>query len=102
MRFRDDYARADIPMLPVVAGDDVTRRRMVAYSVVTVVVSLLLLPLSSLGVVYGLAAVILGAWFVWGAVRLWTEPDRAIRYFKESVYYLGLLFTAMAVDRLIG
>ncbi|MEE8330418.1 MAG: heme o synthase [Acidimicrobiia bacterium] len=102
LRFKDDYARAGIPMLPVVAGEDVTRRRMVIYSVGTVAVSLTLVPASSLGVIYGLSAALLGSWFVWGAIQLWRRPDRAMRYFKESVYYLGLLFVAMAVDRLIG
>ncbi len=102
LRFKDDYARAGIPMLPVVAGEDVTRRRMVIYSIATVAVSLTLIPASSLGVIYGLSAGLLGSWFVWGATQLWRRPDRAMRYFKESVYYLGLLFVAMAVDRLIG
>ena len=102
LRFKDDYAKAGIPMLPVVAGEDVTRKRMVFYSIATVVVSLTLLPASSLGVVYGISAGLLGVWFVWGAMRLWSQPDRAMRYFKESVYYLGLLFMAMAVDRLVG
>jgi len=102
LRFKDDYAKAGIPMLPVVAGEDVTRKRMVLYSIATVVVSLTLLPASSLGVVYGISAGLLGVWFVWGAMRLWSQPDRAMRYFKESVYYLGLLFMAMAVDRLVG
>ena len=102
MRFRDDYERAGVPMLPVVAGVDVTRRRMVIYSVVTVALSLALIWASDLGAIYAVTAVVLGGWFVWGAWRLWRHPDQAMRYFKESVYYLGLLFVAMAVDRLLA
>jgi protoheme IX farnesyltransferase len=102
LRFRDDYAKAGIPMLPVVAGDVVTRRRMVLYSIATVAVSITLVPASSLGIIYAVAAVGLGAWFIWGALALLRRPERAMRYFTESVYYLGSLFAAMAVDRLVG
>jgi protoheme IX farnesyltransferase len=101
MRFREDYARAGVPMLPVVAGDEVTRQRMLWYSVVTVALSITLVVTSELGLVYAVAAVGLGVWFVWGAWRLRGRPELAMQYFKESVYYLGLLFTAMAVDRLV-
>jgi protoheme IX farnesyltransferase len=101
LRYREDYARAGIPMLPVVAGEEVTLRRMAEYSVVTVAASLALIPLSGLGVVYAVAAVSLGVWFARGAWRLRTAPQRSMRYFKDSVYYLGALFIAMAVDRLV-
>ena len=102
MRFRDDYERAGVPMLPVVAGDDVTRRRMVVYSVITVALSIALIWGSELGAIYAVSAVVLGVWFIWGAWRLWRRPQDAMRYFTESVYYLGLLFVAMAIDRLLA
>ena len=70
LRFRDDYAAAGVPMLPVVADVVVVARRIVAYSWVMVAVSLLLWPVADTGPVYGLAATVLGAGFLVEAHRL--------------------------------
>ncbi|MFM7060029.1 MAG: heme o synthase [Actinomycetes bacterium] len=103
VRYRDDYARAGIPMLPVVRGLRVAGRQIAVYSVL-VVVSTLTLPLvADVGWIYSGTAVILGAWFVVAALRLGRgmDPERAIRFFTFSNTYLALLFAAVAVDVLV-
>jgi protoheme IX farnesyltransferase len=101
---RDDYARAGVPMLPVVAGDVRTHRQILTYTVLLVACSLLLWALGYLGPVYALTALALGAGFVVLAVRLVREGSvpAAVRVFGYSVVYLALLFAAMVVDRFLG
>lgn len=96
-----DYRRASVPMLPVVAGEEETRRQIFAYSLLTVVVSVLLVPLGVAGFVYLSAALLLGAGFVAGAIKLWRHGSRraALALFKYSLLYLALLFAALVVDQ---
>ena len=104
LRYREDYAAAGIPMLPVVKGERVALRQIVVYSVVVLVTSLVLPLVGDAGVVYTVAAVILGAAFVAQAVRLarsTSSPERALRFFMFSNTYLALLFAAVAVDTLV-
>jgi protoheme IX farnesyltransferase len=100
LRYRDDYAAAGIPMLPVVKGTRVAARQIVAYSFVVVATTLVLVPVASMGVVYTAAAMVLGALFVGQAVVLARDltPERAMRLFTFSNLYLALLFAAVAVD----
>jgi protoheme IX farnesyltransferase len=100
MRYRGDYAAAGVPMLPVVKGAEETRRSILRYSLVLFATSLLLIPIGSLGPVYGATAVVLGGWFVWRALRLWRSPSPAepLRLFRYSIVYLAALFAAVAVD----
>jgi len=100
---RDDYALAHVPMLPVVAGEAETRRQIVIYTVVLVLVTFLLYPVARLGPVYLLSAGFLGAAFVMLAVRLQRQQTTAaaVRVFGYSIFYLGLLFAAMVADRLL-
>ncbi len=107
MRYRDDYARADVPMLPVVASDRTVAARIVAYSWVMVAVSLLLVvPLGVSGALYGVTAVGTGAVFLreahllQGRVRRGEDPA-PMRLFHWSITYLALLFLAVAVDQLV-
>jgi protoheme IX farnesyltransferase len=97
---KDDYAKAGIPMLPNVIGDQPTRWRMLWYTLALVPVTLAPLPLGLLGPLYGAAAFGLGAWFVWHAVRVLRERDDAAarRMFHVSLLYLFALFGAMLVD----
>jgi protoheme IX farnesyltransferase len=101
---REDYARAGVPMLPVVAGEETTRRQILMYSAVLVLVSLFLHPVAGLGVLYIAVAGVSGAVFLALAVRVWMEktPKSAVRLFGYSVLYLGILFGAMVLDRLLG
>ena len=107
MRYRDDYARADVPMLPVVASDRVVASRIVAYSWVMVAVSLLLVwPLGVSGALYGVTALVAGGVFLreahllLGRVRSGAEVA-PMRLFHWSITYLALLFLAVAVDQLV-
>jgi heme o synthase len=103
MRVSDDYAAAGIPMLPVVRGEDETRRQIFLYSLVLFAVTLVLVPVADMGTVYLTTAVVLGGTFVYRALVLWRAPseDRSWKLFKFSVVYLGALFGAVAVDALL-
>ncbi len=105
MRYKDDYAKADVPMLPVVATPQLVARRIVAYSWAMVATSVLL-ALSGSGVVYDVAAVVLGAVFLREAHLLQRrvrdlQPVQPMRLFHWSITYLALLFLAVAVDQLL-
>ncbi|MBM3692517.1 MAG: protoheme IX farnesyltransferase [Actinobacteria bacterium] len=102
LRYRDDYAAAGIPMLPVVKGEVATARQIFAYSWVVVLVSFTLGLTTTVGPVYLVAAAVLGVAFIAGAAQLPRSPDpaRAIRYFGYSNVYLAALFVAVAVDTL--
>ena len=99
---RRDYEAASIPMLPVVRGERETVRQILLYAGVLVGVTLIPFVWGPLGLVYLVAAALLGATFVWLALRLWREwtPKRASALFHYSLLYLALLFVAMAVDPL--
>ncbi len=103
LRYREDYEAAHIPMLPVVQGPQAAATQILVYAVVVVAVSLVLPLVSSVGVVYVVAAALLGAAFVAKAVHLRRDPTpaRAIAYFHRSNLYLALLFAAVAVDVLV-
>jgi protoheme IX farnesyltransferase len=104
LRYQADYAAAHIPMLPVVRGEAETARQIVIYALLLVAVSLLLSPAAGMGVIYLVAALVLGAWFVWYAIRLFrdeTDGRAALRLFRYSISYLTLLFAAVAVDSLL-
>ena len=104
LRYRGDYAAARVPMLPVVRGEAETARQIVLYTVALVAVSLLLLPAAGMGWVYLVSAVVLGALFLHGALRLRADAANgraAINLFRYSITYLTLLFGAVAVDALL-
>ena len=103
LRYEDDYRAAGIPMLPVVRGNRAAARQILAYSVVVVAVTFALLAFDDMGVLYIVAAAVLGALFILRAVRLDHDatPARAIKLFAFSNLYLALLFAAIAVDTLI-
>ncbi|MGZ5305273.1 MAG: heme o synthase [Actinomycetota bacterium] len=102
IRFRGDYAAAGVPMLPVVKGEDETRRQIFLYSLVLFGTTLLLYPVGNMGPIYLSTAIVLGGVFVYRALRLWREPasDRAWGVFKYSIVYLAALFGAVALDAL--
>src|SRR5438445_56517 len=94
---RDDYARARVPMLPVVAGEDETRRQILIYTVVLVVFSLLLYSIGGMGGLYAVAALVLGVVFLLLAVRLLRDKTEraAVRVCGYSMVYLAVLFVAV-------
>jgi protoheme IX farnesyltransferase len=95
------YARAQVPMLPVVRGEAETRWQILLYAVLVVALTLVLPPLGLMGLPYFVSALLLGGWFVWTAVRLWRDatPAAARHVYISSILYLFALFAAMAVDR---
>jgi heme o synthase len=105
MRFRDDYARAGVPMLPVVATAERVARQIVIYSWVMVVWTLLLVPVT--GWLYVGSALLAGGWFLTYAHRLYAsvlrgEKGNPIKLFHLSNSYLTLVFVALAVDSALG
>ena len=108
-----DYARAGVPMLPVVAGARHTRWQVLLYTVLLVPLTLLPWALGLAGTIYGISAAVLGLGFLVCAIRVVTDrqdasgisqtrdaPARAT--FKYSILYLFVLFAAVAVDHWVG
>ena len=109
IRYRDDYAAADVPMLPVVASAPVVARQILLYAYAMVATSLLLWPVASTGLLYPAVALVLGAAFLVEAhllLRRATASDQLadlnpMRLFHSSNMYLSLLFVAVALDPLL-
>ena len=106
MKFRDDYAAAGVPMLPVVADPTTVARKIVGYSYLMVAVSFVLVPVGHAGLLYLAAAVVLGAWFLVEAHRLTArakagEDPKPMRLFHMSITYLTLLFAAIAIGQFV-
>ncbi|WP_425607038.1 heme o synthase [Ornithinimicrobium faecis] len=109
MRFKEDYAAAGVPMLPVVAQDVAVARKVVIYSWATVITSLVLIPVAPMGWIYTGTALVSGVVFLVEAHRLQTKAKAgevgnklgAMRLFHFSISYLTLLFIGVAVDPLV-
>jgi protoheme IX farnesyltransferase len=109
IRYREDYAGANVPMLPVVRSAPVVARLIMVYSLVTVLVSLVLWPVAHTGWLYPAVAVILGVALLWQSALLLARARRGMtdaalqpmRLFHWSNSYLALLFVAAAVDTLL-
>lgn len=103
LRFKDDYARAQIPMLPVVSGEHETKRQILGYTVVLLLVSLLFVPAADTSWLYPAAAVALGGVFIALAVRLYREDghETAMGLFRYSILYLTLLFASVGADEFL-
>jgi protoheme IX farnesyltransferase len=109
LRFKADYARADVPMLPVVTTELSVGRQSAAWAWATVAVSLLLWPVGAghgIGIGYTVAAAALGAWFVVEAHRLLHRIKRGgetkpMQLFHVSISYLALLSVAIVVDAIV-
>ncbi len=101
---RRDYAGASVPMLPVVVGEAETRRQILLYSAVLVLVTFLPMMVHLFGPVYAVGAGVLDATFlaVTGMAVVSPTARAARRVFYYSMLYLALLFAVMAVDRVIG
>lgn len=90
-------------MMPVVYGRAETAKHILLYSLLLFAVCLVFFAVGRMGMIYLVAAIVLNAIFVGLAVRLWKRPERDVAWslFRYSIYYLALLFGAMAADRLI-
>jgi heme o synthase len=104
LRLRGDYARARVPMLPVVHGEAAARRQILGYTLVLVALTLAVVLTGVLGPLYLAGAALLGAAFIALAVlNLLARRQRWSRLlFDYSIAYLGLLFAVMVADRMIG
>ncbi len=121
IRYREDYAAAGVPMLPVVAGPAAVGRQVLGYSIVTVAVSLLLVPVAGMTIWYTATALLAGGWLVLESGRLFqrarrlelADPDALLppaervtamapmRLFHGTNVYLALVFLAVAIDALL-
>ena len=103
IRYREDYQAADVPMLPAVASLRTTALRIVGYTVLLWALTLLFSPVAGMGGLYLTAAILLGGWYLWLAIKLLRSPtpELAMRMFTWSITYITLLFGVMALDELI-
>jgi protoheme IX farnesyltransferase len=107
---KTDYANAGVPMLPVVAGETVTRRQIGLYTIPMAVAAVAPWPLGLTGAIYGAVSLAMTAWFAWLALRVATRttaavddamlPEKAL--FKYSILYLFVVFGALVVDRWVA
>lgn len=97
---KGDYARAGVPMLPVVAGDRETKKAILLYTLLLTALTLMFYTTMVVGTVYLATAVALGSTFTYLAWRLWRQPDTrgAKRLYLYSLLYLALLFAGVIVD----
>jgi heme o synthase len=98
---KDEYAKVDVPMLPVVRGEGETRRQILLYTVLLYAVTQLPFCAGGFGAIYLVASMTLGFGFIAGAVRLYRRADRrsALQLYLFSLAYLALLFCAMVADK---
>ena len=103
VRYRDDYANAQVPMLPSIADLRTVTRRITSYVVAVWVVSLALAPVAHLNIGYAAVAFVAGGAFFVSAVALMRNPTprRAMKLFGFSITYLTALFVAMGIDAIV-
>jgi len=106
MKYLEEYKSAGVPMLPVVAKNEIVGRQIILYAWAYLAATLLLIPVAGMGITYTAVAVIAGAWFTWESHRLYNEakvsvPKNPMRLFHGSITHLTLLFLAIAVDPLL-
>ena len=109
MRYREDYAKVDVPMLPVLKSGAEVSKQVVLYSYAMVAMSLLFWPVADTGPVYPVVAVLLGALFLLEAHLMWSRAKksdeltaiRPMRLFHWSNMYLSLLFVAVAIEPIL-
>ena len=102
---KDEYAKVDIPMLPVTHGDAYTRLNILLYTILLLLVTVLPYLIGMSGLIYLALALVLGGRFLWYAVRLYrarTEPELPMEMFKFSITYLMILFAALLVDHYVS
>ena len=106
MKYLDDYKSAGVPMLPVVAKNQVVARQIILYAWAYLAASLLLIPVAQMGLIYTVVALASGLWFVVESHLLYREaktsiPANPMRLFHSSITQLTIWFIAIAVDPLI-
>ena len=107
MRYKQDYADADVPMLPVVAHNKTVGRQIILYAYAYLASTLLLIPVAEMGLVYSTVAIIAGVWFTWESHLLYNQALKGeirnpMRLFHGSITHLTLLFIAIAIDPFVA
>jgi len=97
---KEEYRKVGVPMLPVVRGEDETRKQILLYSVLLYAVTQLPFCAGGFGVTYAVSSILLGFGFIGGAIRLYRRADRrsALQLYLFSLAYLALLFCSMVLD----
>lgn len=98
---KEEYAKVDIPMLPVTHGEAYTRLNILLYTILLLVITVLPYLIGMSGLIYLASAVVLGGYFLYYAVRMYLDHDDAdlpMNMFKYSISYLGFLFAALLID----
>ncbi len=98
---KEEYAKVDIPMLPVTHGEAYTRLNILLYTILLVLVTILPYLIGMSGIIYLLTAIVLDAYFMYYAIQMYRVPDDMelpMKTFKFSISYLGFLFAALLVD----
>ncbi|GAB4497190.1 MAG: hypothetical protein OHK003_04940 [Anaerolineales bacterium] len=100
---KNDYARAGVPMLPVVEGEEKTRRQILIYTVELIVVTLLLPVLNLAGAIYLVSAIVLGAFLFYAAWRVFREGGNKVAWmmYRWSSMYLAFIFLALMLDAVL-
>lgn len=98
---KEEYAKVDIPMLPVTHGEAYTRLNILLYTILLLVITVLPYLIGMSGLIYLASAVVLGGYFLYYAVRMYLDHDDTdlpMNMFKYSISYLGFLFAALLID----
>ena len=97
---KEDYEQVGIPMLPVTHGDKFTRQHILLYTILLVLVTIIPYLTSMSGLIYLVTALLLGARFLYYAVRMKTDPslELPMQVFRFSITYLMILFAALLID----
>jgi protoheme IX farnesyltransferase len=103
IRYDREYARAGVPMMPVVYGRKETTRHILLYSFMQLAMTLVFFSVAKAGLIFLVSALILNGLFIGWALKLWRNPSTRTAWglFRYSIYFLALLFVAAAVDVLI-
>ncbi len=98
-----DYAKAGVPMLPVVAGREATRKQVVIYSVLLFPIAVMPYFMGYAGLFYGIGSALLGGIFLFGAIKVWLKKDEksAKQLFAFSLLYLFLIFAMLLAENIV-
>ena len=98
---KEEYARVDIPMLPVTHGEAFTRLNILLYTILLLLVTVLPYLIGMTGIIYLLTALVLGTIFLYYAIRIMRRPEDIelpMKTFRYSITYLGILFAGLLLD----
>ena len=100
---KNDYARAGVPMLPVVEGEEKTRRQILIYTIELIIVTLLLPALNLAGTIYLVSALVLGGFLLYAAWKVFRVGGNKVAWmmYRWSSMYLAFIFLALMLDAVL-